>query len=69
MRWRKLRVRPRVTVNLLSGTAITGVVISTSGPLIAMRDAVVHESAGSAPADGEIIVDKSNVDFIQAVGG
>lgn len=68
MRWKQLHVRPRVTVNLLSGTAVTGVVVDSSGPLLTLKSAVVHDEGGeSAPADGEIVIDKANIDFIQAL--
>lgn len=68
MSWGKLRTRPRVTVNLLSGTAVSGVVVSTRGPLITVRNATIHEpGAEAAEADGEIVIDKSNIDFIQAL--
>ncbi|SUA72667.1 Uncharacterised protein [Nocardia otitidiscaviarum] len=62
-------VHRRVVVNLLSGTAITGVITKTRGPLYVLRDAaVLRENGEAVPADGEIVVDKANVDYIQAVG-
>ncbi|WP_433660785.1 hypothetical protein ACQPW1_00400 [Nocardia sp. CA-128927] len=57
----------RVVVNLLSGTAISGVITQTRGPLYVIRDATVHDGDQAAPADGELIVDKANVDYIQAL--
>lgn len=55
-----------VLVNLISGTAIAGV-CSYDGPRAYMlRGATVHDSdADPAPADGEIVIDRANVDFIQ----
>lgn len=61
-------VHKRVVVNLLSGTAITGVIVKARGPLYVLRDAaVLRENGEAVPADGEIVIDKANVDYIQAV--
>lgn len=58
----------RVVVNLLSGTAISGVITKSSGPLLILRDAqVMQPDSQPSDVDGEIVVDKSNVDFIQAL--
>ncbi|MEU1526365.1 hypothetical protein ABZ413_29630 [Nocardia rhamnosiphila] len=59
--------RRRVIVNLKTGSAIAGVITKWRGPFYVLRDASVHEGDQSAPADGEVLVDKSNVDYIQAL--
>ncbi|TSD47972.1 hypothetical protein FFI94_018830 [Rhodococcus sp. KBS0724] len=68
MQYKHLQAKPRVVVNLLSGTSVSGVVVSTRGPLLTLKSAYVHEDGAEAmPADGEIAIDKSNIDFIQAL--
>lgn len=67
--WRARRyiVHRRVVVNLRTGTAVSGVVTSVRGPLLIVRDATVHDGEQAAPADGEIVIDRANVDYVQAV--
>lgn len=68
MQYKHLQAKPRVVVNLLSGTSVSGVVTSTRGPLLTIKGAVIHqEGVQDTAADGEIVVDKSNIDFIQAL--
>lgn len=56
----------KVLVNLLSGNAIGGVCVHDGDHTIAIRGATVHEpNSEPAPADGEILIDRINVDFIQ----
>jgi small nuclear ribonucleoprotein (snRNP)-like protein len=59
----------RVVVNLRTGRAISGVVTKWRGPFYVLRDATVYEPEGGdgVSADGEVLVDKSNVDYIQAL--
>lgn len=68
--WRARRyvVHRRVVVNLRTGTAVSGVVTGIRGPLLLVRDATVHDGDQAAPADGVIVVDRANVDYVQAVG-
>lgn len=67
--WRRFVIHRRVVVNLLSGRAIEGVITDRDGPLLLIKDAVLHEP-GAQPArmDGEVVVERTQVDFIQAVG-
>lgn len=69
MRAWKRWVRKRAVVNLVTGTAISGVLFEQAGPLLVMKEATVHE-AGAEPlqADGELLVELSKVDYIQIVG-
>ena len=61
-------VHRRVVVNLLSGRAVEGVLVRQTGPLLHLKDARLHEpEAGSAPMDGEVVIERSQVDFIQAM--
>lgn len=56
----------RVLINLMSGTAISGVCAYQGHDALVLRGATVHDAdADPAPADGEIVIDRINVDFIQ----
>ena len=66
MRTYRTLVAARLIVNLRSGTAIEGYLVRERGGLLFLRQAVVHEpGAQPAPADGEVIVERRVVDFIQ----
>lgn len=53
-------------VNLISGNAIRGVCVHETDRALALRGATVHQpDAEPAAADGEILIDRINVDFIQ----
>lgn len=59
-----------VLVSLFSGNGVSGVLVATPGPLLILRGCMVHEpGAEAAPAEGEIVIDGANVDFVQIVGG
>lgn len=67
--YRKLAINRRVMVNLLSGSAIDGVLYDERGPLIVLRDCNLHSEGGQhAPLDGEVIVERDHIDFVQVVG-
>lgn len=55
-----------VLVNLMSGNAISGVCTADGRNALVVRGATVHEpGADPIPADGEVLIDRANVDFIQ----
>lgn len=55
-----------VLVNLMSGNAISGVCVLKTAQALVLKGATVHEpGAEPAPADGEVFIDRINVDFIQ----
>ena len=55
-----------VLVNLLSGNAISGVCTYDGRHSLVLRGVTVHSAeTDPAPADGEVLVDRANVDFIQ----
>lgn len=68
--YRRLALRRRVIVNLRTDKAIRGVLTRKSGVLLELRNAELYEVAGRPPIpmDGAVLVDRSNVDFIQVVG-
>lgn len=67
--YRRVVLHRRVVVNLLGGKqAIEGVLWDEQGPLLVLRDAYMHEglSAGPVPMDGEVVIDKARIAFVQA---
>lgn len=64
----RLAVRRRVMVNLIDGKAVGGVLWSRAGRVLVLRDATLHER-GVEPTgmDGDVLVDRSRVDFVQAL--
>ena len=66
--YRRLVVHRRVVVNLVSGRAIEGVLVAQDGPLLHVKDARVHEpGADPAAVDGDVVIERDRVDFIQAL--
>lgn len=64
---RRYAIRRRVLVNLLSGSAVDGVLWMRRGGILVLREARLIESgAEPAPMDGEVLIDRARVDFIQA---
>jgi len=59
-----------VVVNLVSGNAVSGVCAWENGRAVILRGATVH-SPGSdpAPADGEVLIERTNIDFVQRLRG
>jgi hypothetical protein len=68
--FRRFVVHRRVVVNLLSGRAVEGVVVERDGPLLVVANATLHEP-GAQPhdVDGHVVIERSQVDFIQALTG
>lgn len=63
----RLAVNRRVMVNLTTGDAIEGVLWDDKGPLIVLRDARLNTQSGSAPLDGEVIIERDRIAFTQVV--
>lgn len=64
----RLTINRRVMVNLTTGAAIDGVLWDERARLVVLRDANLHEDGGTMPLDGEVIVDRDRIAFVQAVG-
>lgn len=68
LHWRTL-VRRRVVVNLLTDRAFVGILWAQRGPLLVLRDAVMHEPGRQpSPVDGEVVIERDQVEFIQITG-
>lgn len=63
----RLAMSRRVLVNLTSGSAIDGILWDERGQFIVLRDANLHTDGGSAPLDGEVIIERIRIDFAQVV--
>jgi small nuclear ribonucleoprotein (snRNP)-like protein len=59
----------QVLVSLFSGNAVSGVLVSTPGRFLVLKGCQIHDEGASAPtpADGEIVIDAVNVDYMQIV--
>ena len=68
MSYRRLIAHRRVIVNLTTGKAIEGVLVRHCGPLLVLKGAVLLEvGADPIAMDGEIVLERDRVDFIQAL--
>lgn len=67
--FRRTLLRKKVVVNLLTDRAFVGILWAQRGPLLVLRNVVMHEP-GSEPAsvDGEVVVERDQVEFIQITG-
>lgn len=62
-------VRRNVIVNTKTDESFRGVLWKIRGPLIVIRNAEIYAQGQTKPVDGEVVIDRSNVDFIQIVSG
>lgn len=66
---RRLVARKRVLVRLHSGTALTGVLWQRRGRLLVLKQATLLEvDAEPAQMDGDVVVDRDQVEFLQVTG-
>jgi hypothetical protein len=63
----KLAMNRRVMINLIAGNAIDGILWDDRGRLLVLRDANLHSEGGSAPLDGEVIIERDRIAFVQVV--
>lgn len=60
-------MRREVIVNLKTAKAFRGVLWSARGRYVVLRNATIIENGQQAEVPGEVVIERSNVDFIQAV--
>ncbi|MFD5676121.1 hypothetical protein [Streptomyces sp. NPDC127040] len=54
----------------LADKAFAGVLWAKRGPLLVLKDAVLMQhGAAETPMDGEVLIERSKVEFIQVAGG
>lgn len=57
----------RVLANLVEGTAVEGVLIRKTGPLIVLSDCTLYSpGAEPTPLDGDIYIERDQVLYMQA---
>lgn len=66
--WSRWPVYERVLVNLIDGSALEGVLIRRSGPLIVLSDSTLY-SHGAEPQrlDGNVYIERGRVLYLQSV--
>lgn len=67
--WRRSALRRRVLVNLKTDKAFEGILYAQRGPLLVLRDVTLRATGQATPIDGEVIVERPNVDFVQVLTG
>ncbi|MCK9928794.1 hypothetical protein MXD62_16690 [Frankia sp. Mgl5] len=60
-------LRQRVLVQLASGQALAGVLLTRRRGLLELADVVVHDEGTQAPADGRIVVEAARVAWVQVL--
>lgn len=65
--FRRVLALRRVIVNLVDGSSIQGFLYKDPGNLIVLKNAVYHEpGAEPVPLDGDTVIERTKVLFIQA---
>lgn len=61
-------VYERVLANLTDGSALDGVLIRKTGPLIVLSDCTLYSAAGQPQSlDGEVYIERGRVLYLQSV--
>ena len=66
---RHLAVRHRVIVSTVTGDGFDAILWARRGRWLILRDATLLSEGNRVPVDGDVILDRANVLFIQAPGG
>lgn len=64
---RRVMTRRTVIVNLKTSKAFRGVLWKERGGILVLRQADLHEKGTVVTVDGEVVLERSNVDFVQLV--
>lgn len=66
--WRRILFARRVLIVRKSGGALSGVLVSRRGGFLVLKSAQIHEEgADPVPLDGDVVLDRTNVDFVQVL--
>lgn len=67
---RRLGMKQRVLVNLIGGQAVSGVLWKRTGRYLVLKDCtLLTPAAAAADMQGEVLVERDRVDFVQIAGG
>jgi hypothetical protein len=58
-------IKQSVVVNTKTGRAFRGVLWSKRGPVLLLKNVTLIEAGMTTPVDGDVVVERSNVDFVQ----
>ncbi len=59
--------RRRVMVVLVDDKVVEGILYARRGPLLVLRNASVHHAGQVVPADGELIIERARVAWVQVL--
>lgn len=62
-------IRRKVIVNLKTDKSFEGVLWKKRFRYVALKGATVHEAGQQAEVEGMVVIDRSNIDFIQVANG
>lgn len=66
--WRRTAIHRRVMVNTKTDKTFAGVLWAKRGSLLILKDAqLLQPGLEPAKVDGEVIVERNNVDFVQVL--
>lgn len=60
-------LRSTVLVNTKTEQAFKGILWKSTGPLLVLKDAEKWEGNNPYPVDGEVIIAKDNIDYMQKI--
>lgn len=63
--YRRTMLRRRAIVTLVTGRAFEGVIWAKHGPLLVLRDVAMLEHGRRVPLDGEVVVERPRIEFVQ----
>lgn len=69
MSFGRIAISRRVVVNLVEGTAVSGILWDDRKPIIVLRSANLHQAGQTVPLDGDILIEHSRILFIQLPEG
>lgn len=69
MSFGRVAISRRVVVNLLEGSAISGILWDDRKPMIVLRNASLHQAGQNLPLDGDVVIEYTRILFVQVPDG